>query len=200
MANVLSGAEGGARTRYDRDHADQNQSKAGSLGRRSCRTNAASIATSRGITPGNKAPASAAGAKPALVSSTGAPPPNTIAASPGRPRRSSASPRRSRYGSNSKPATPKRIAAMSDGVRLVRRPRRATTIHPDQMLTAAMPYKAPRAYWAVVRSDIAEIAFVAPGSTTDRRASLPLAHLPITSIMYLSGYDIEAPEIRQQRR
>ena len=37
------------------------------------------------------------------------------------------------------PATPKRSAAISHGVRLLCRPRRATTIHPDQMLTAASP-------------------------------------------------------------
>jgi heterodisulfide reductase subunit B len=38
-----------------------------------------------------------------------------------------------------KEPTANRIAAMSQGVRLVRMPRRATTMNPAQMLTAARP-------------------------------------------------------------
>src|SRR5262249_26575022 len=70
------------------------------------------------------------------------------------PRRSTARPFLIRYGSTITPATPKRIAVMSHGVRLVLRPRRATTIHPDQMLTAARPKSAPRAYSRPVGFDI----------------------------------------------
>jgi hypothetical protein len=57
---------------------------------------AARSATASGITPGNKAPACAAGAnnRPAFANSTGAPPPITIAANPIQPSRSSASPLR----------------------------------------------------------------------------------------------------------
>jgi hypothetical protein len=108
----------------------------------SFRIAAASIATISGITPGNKPPAWAAGAnsRPALTSSTiGAPHPVTMAATPSQPRRSSASPFFMAYGSNRKPATAKRMAATSQGVRLVRTPRRDTTIKPAQMHTAARP-------------------------------------------------------------
>jgi formylglycine-generating enzyme required for sulfatase activity len=48
---------------------------------------------------------------------------------------------------------PKRIAVMSHGVRLVLSPRRAATIQPDQMLTAARPNSAPRAYSEIVGRD-----------------------------------------------
>jgi hypothetical protein len=108
----------------------------------SFRIAAASIATMSGITPGNKAPAWAAGAnsRPALTNRTmGAPHPATMAATPSQPKRSSASPFFKAYGSNSKPATAKRIAATSQGVRVVRTPRRDTTIKPAQMHTAARP-------------------------------------------------------------
>jgi hypothetical protein len=43
---------------------------------------------------------------------------------------------------------------MSHGVTLVRRPRRATTIHPAQMQAAPRPQNAPRVYSAEVRFDI----------------------------------------------
>ena len=80
----------------------------------------------------------------------GAPQPTTMAANPVHPRRSIARPLRHRYGSKSSPPMPNRSAAMSHGVILVRRPRRATTIHPDQMQAAPRPQSAPRVYWADV--------------------------------------------------
>jgi len=79
-------------------------------------------------------------------------PPSTIATSPPQPRRSMAKPLATTSGSIKRPATPKRRAAMSHGVRLLlRRPSRATTIQPDQMLTAARPKAAPRRYCAMSR-------------------------------------------------
>lgn len=121
----------------------------------SFRTVAARIAVINGITPGKREPACAAGAKssPALVKRTVVAPPRMSAARPGHPRRSNASPVRTRYGASTIPATAKRIAAMSQGVRLDRRPRPATTILPAQMLTAPKPKRAPRVYpAAAVRS------------------------------------------------
>jgi hypothetical protein len=54
-----------------------------------------------------------------------------------------------------RPATPKRMAVMSHGVRLVLSPRRAATIQPDQMLTAARPKMAPHAYCETAGRDSA---------------------------------------------
>src|SRR5262249_41143086 len=107
----------------------------------SCNSAAARSATINGITPGKSAPACDAGANrsPQLAKKTGAAPPSTIAVSPTQPRRSKANPLPITYGKTRSPATPKRSAAISHGVRLVRSPRRATTIQPDQMLTAARP-------------------------------------------------------------
>ena len=89
----------------------------------SFRIAAARIATISGITPGNRAPAWAAGAnsKPAFTSRTmGAPQPITMAATPIHPRRSSAETlaHRRTAAAASLPRA-KRIAAISHGVRLV---------------------------------------------------------------------------------
>src|SRR5690349_12954228 len=70
----------------------------------------------------------------------------TIAKNPSQPSRPSAKPLRTKTGVRIAPATAKRTAAMSHGVRLVLTPHRATTIHPAQMLTAAMPASAPCTY------------------------------------------------------
>ena len=110
--------------------------------RASLSTIAASIATISGITPGYSAPACAAGAnsRPAFTRSTiGAPQPTEMAANPIQPSRSRAKPFFIKYGSKSTPAAPKRIAATSHGVRLVRMPSRDTTMKAAQMLTAERP-------------------------------------------------------------
>jgi len=108
----------------------------------SLRIAAARIATIRGITPGKRAPPWAAGAKskPRLTRRTmGAPQPKIIATRPIQPSRSSASPLRMTYGNNSAPATVKRMAVTSHGVRVVLTPRRETTMNAAQMHTAARP-------------------------------------------------------------
>ena len=59
----------------------------------------------------------------------------------------------SKYGSKTQPATPKRIAVMSKGVRLVLIPNRTANIQAVHMLTAAMAESEPRTYSEVVGLD-----------------------------------------------
>jgi hypothetical protein len=75
---------------------------------------------------------------------------------------------------------------MSHGVRLVRRPRRATTIHLAQMLAAVRPYSAPRVYSAEVGFHMDQIGF--------RRCGLvpqpphPMDRLAAAQLLVLSNY------------
>jgi hypothetical protein len=92
MSDVLGSADGATRAPDDADGAHNDKGAYASL-----KIAAASIATISGVTPGNRAPAWAAGAnsKPAFASKTiGAPQPDTTAANPVHPRRSSERPLR----------------------------------------------------------------------------------------------------------